>query len=399
MAGMAETFDCIVVGKGMMGAAAARHLSRSGAKIALIGPDEPEDWSSHGGVFSSHYDNGRITRTIDSDPVWALLARRSIERYDEIENASGVDFYCEAGCLITAPLPGGVDRYLDNVISARDRLAVDAPFVGEHALADRFPWFRFPAGYGGVFEPRNAGYINPRALVTAQVVLAEKAGVTIVRSEVLSVEEAEGAVVVRTVDGAAFTGGRTLIAAGGFSISRQLLPQPLDLVVKARTVLFAEVAEDDLPSFTGMPSLIGAAPQQEESYYLLPPIRYPDGKFYIKVGGDPSDINLADESDVRAWFRGDANRAAAAHMSGLLSRVMPSFVPATLKWRPCVTTFTRHGYPYIGFTGSDRIAVLTGGNGMAAKSSDEIGRLGAILIEKGQLDAPEYETDFSVCYG
>jgi glycine/D-amino acid oxidase-like deaminating enzyme len=74
-------------------------------------------------------------------------------------------------------------------------------------------------------------------------------------------------------------------------------------------------------------------------------------------------------------------------------------VPATLKWRPCVTTFTRHGYPYIGFTGSDRIAVLTGGNGMAAKSSDEIGRLGAILIEKGQLDAPEYETDFSVCYG
>ena len=33
---MAETFDFIIVGKGMMGAAAARHLASSGARIALI---------------------------------------------------------------------------------------------------------------------------------------------------------------------------------------------------------------------------------------------------------------------------------------------------------------------------------------------------------------------------
>jgi len=395
---MAGTFDFIIVGKGMMGAAAARHLALSGAKIALVGPDEPEDWASHDGVFSSHYDNGRITRTIDPDPVWALLARRSIERYDEIATTSSVDFYSEAGCLIAAPLPGGEDGYLEKVIAARDRLGVEAPFADERELAEQFPWFRFPAGYGGVFEPRNAGHINPRALVAAQVILAERAGVTVVRSEVLAVARVGSVVNVKTVDGASFTGGRVLIAAGGFSIARQLLARPLDLVVKARTVLFAEVAEDDLPRFAEMPSLIGAAPEQDESYYLLPPIRYPDGKFYIKIGGDPSDINIETESDVRAWFRGDANRAAADHMAGLLSRAMPSFVPAALKWSPCVTTFTRHGYPYIGFADSDRIAVLTGGNGAAAKSSDEIGRLGALLLQDGQLDAPEYDTDFAVCF-
>jgi sarcosine oxidase len=203
---------------------------------------------------------------------------------------------------------------------------------------------------------------------------------------------------VKTVDGAVFAGGRVLIAAGGFSIARQLLAQPLDLVVKARTVLFAEVAQDDLARFAEMPSLIGAAPVQDESYYLLPPIRYPDGKYYIKIGGDPSDVNIGSESDVRAWFRGDANRAAADHMAGLLARAMPSFTPASLKWSPCVTAFTRHGYPYIGFASSDRVAVLTGGNGAAAKSSDEIGRLGALLLQDGQLDAPEYDTDFAVCF-
>ncbi|WP_438753248.1 NAD(P)/FAD-dependent oxidoreductase [Pararhizobium sp. O133] len=395
---MAETFDFIIVGKGMMGAAAARHLGQSGARIALIGPDEPQDWENHQGVFSSHYDNGRITRTIDPDPVWALLAQRSIERYGRIETESGIGFYSEAGCLITAPAPGGVDTYLEQVIAARDRLGVEAPFIEAKDVATRFPWFQFPEDYCGVFEPRNAGHINPRALVEAQVVLAEKAGVRVVRSEVSAVVRVGAVINVRTVEGKVFTADRALIAAGGFSIAKPLLSRPLDLTVKARTVLFAEVAEGDVARFARMPSLIEAALEQDQSYYLLPPIRYPDGKFYIKIGGDPSDINIGSEPDVRAWFRGAANRTAADHMAGLLSRAMPSLKPASLTWKPCVTTFTRHGYPYIGFADSDRVAVLTGGNGAAAKSSDEIGRLGALLLQNGVLDAPEYETDFAVCF-
>ncbi|MFB2606970.1 FAD-dependent oxidoreductase, partial [Rhizobium phaseoli] len=42
-------------------------------------------------------------------------------------------------------------------------------------------------------------------------------------------------------------------------------------------------------------------------------------------------------------------------------------------------------YPYAGFTQSPRIAVLTGGNFVAAKSSDELGRLGAVLLTEGVL--------------
>ena len=50
----------------------------------------------------------------------------------------------------------------------------------------------------------------------------------------------------------------------------------------------------------------------------------------------------------------------------------------------CVTSFTPENYPAIGFA-SERIAVLTGGCGAAAKSSDEIGRLGAELIQHGRI--------------
>ncbi|OAP38379.1 FAD-dependent oxidoreductase [Sinorhizobium glycinis] len=394
---MSEGYDFVIVGKGMMGAAAARHLSQAGARVALVGPDEPEDWASHRGVFASHYDNARITRTIDTDSVWASLARRSIARYREIAEASGIEFYYEVGCLIVAPAPGGSFDYLDRVALARDRLGVEAPLIVAEQLVERFPWFAFPHHYAGIHEQRGAGYINPRALVRAQATAAERSGARVVSAEVVSVEETSGSVGVSTIDGHVFRAGRLLVAAGGFSLSEALLPRPIDLTVKARTVLFAEVSADDLAGFDGMPSLIGAAPDQDQSYYLLPPVAYADGKHYIKIGGDPTDRNLDDEAAVREWFRGRASAEAAGHMRGLLGRVMASFEPVSTHFSPCVTAFTRHGYPYIGFA-SDRIAVLTGGNGQAAKSSDEIGRLGAALVMNGQLDAGEYGTDFAVAY-
>jgi sarcosine oxidase len=394
---MSESFDVVVVGKGMMGAAAARHLACAGVKVALVGPDEPEDWANHGGVFASHYDNARITRTIDDDPVWARLARRSIDRYPIIAEQSGIEFYFEVGCLIAAPAPGGAFDYLENVERARDRLGVEAPLILGDDLAGRFPWFRFPNGYGGIHEARGAGYIDPRALVRAQTIAAEKLGALVIRSEVVSVEDGADHVVVKTIGGHSVRAGRILVAAGGFSLSEALLPRAIDLTVKARTVLFAEVGPDDLAGFAGMPSLIGAAPEQDRSYYLLPPVAYADGRHYIKIGGDPTDRILKSEPEIREWFRGSGSADAADHLRGLLAGVMPGFRPVATHFSPCVTSFTQHGYPYIGLV-SDRVAVLTGGNGQAAKSSDEIGRLGATLVMNGRIQADEYETDFAVAY-
>lgn len=55
----------IVVGKGLVGAAAARHLSAACPYVALSGPDEPGDRATHQGVFGGHYDEGRLTRVLD----------------------------------------------------------------------------------------------------------------------------------------------------------------------------------------------------------------------------------------------------------------------------------------------------------------------------------------------
>ncbi|MCV3736810.1 FAD-dependent oxidoreductase [Rhizobium sp. TRM96647] len=393
---MTRRFEFIVVGKGMMGAAAARHLASAGASVALIGPDEPADRMRHDGVFASHYDEGRITRTIDSDADWALLARRSIARYRALEAESGIPFYTEAGCLISGPAPRGEGGYLDAVVAARDRLQVDAPLLDRAQVEARFPRFAIPATSAGVFEADGAGYVNPRGLVAAETVCTEKAGGTVIRREVVSVEAIDKGAAVTLRSGETVVGGRVLVAAGGFSIGEGLLPRAVDLTVKARTVVFAEIAEADLAAFAGMPSWIDESFLPHEHFYLLPPIRYPDGKCYIKIGGDPADIVLPDAAAVRAWFRTEGNPAAAAHLRRVLARAMPDLAPVSFSSAPCVTTFTAHGYPYAGFADGERIALLAGGCGAAAKSCDEIGRIGADLLVRGHVDEPDYATDFSV---
>jgi sarcosine oxidase len=381
---MVERFKTIVVGRGMMGAAAARYLALAGDEVAVIGPDEPRDWPRHDGVFASHYDEARITRTIDSDPVWALMANRSIARYRAIEAESGIDFYREVGCLIVGPQRGGHDPYVAQVQAAADALRVQTELLSSAALKDRFSYFDFGASCEGVYEAQNAGYVNPRRLVEAQSVLAEKAGARIIRQTVVSVREEPGAGVVTTDDGAVYMADRVLVAAGGFTINANLLPRPLDLKVYARTVAFFEIPDADLPAYSGMPSLIHQPDDPVDHIYLLPPVRYPDGKTYLKIGGDPDDLPLETEPEVRAWFRRGGRISTRNHLQRIIGQIVPSLAHAPISMAACVTSFTPENYPAIGYA-TDRIAVLTGGCGAAAKSSDEIGRLGAELLLHGRI--------------
>jgi sarcosine oxidase len=381
---MVERFKSIVVGRGMMGAAAARYLALSGEGVAVIGPDEPKDWSSHQGVFASHYDEARITRTIDSNPIWARLANRSIARYGEIASESGIAFYDEVGCLIVGPKRGGHDPYVSQVEAAAAQLGVSIEMLSDAALKSRFRYFDFGSDCEGVYEQRNAGYVNPRRLVEAQSLLAEKAGARVIRQTAVSVREEVGLAIVTTDDGAVFTAERVLIAAGGFSINENLLPRPVDLKVYARTVAFFEIPDEDLAAYSGMPSLIHQPADPIDHIYLLPPVRYPDGKTYLKIGGDPDDLQLKTEPEIRAWFRRGGRLTTRDHLHRIITGLVPTLADAPISMAACVTSFTPENYPAIGFA-SDHIAVLTGGCGAAAKSSDEIGRLGAELLQHGRI--------------
>jgi sarcosine oxidase len=390
---MQETFA--IIGRGLTGSAAARHLAERGASVVLIGPGEPADRASHAGVFASHYDEGRITRTIDPDENWARFANRSIARYRDIEARSGISFYGEKGCLISGFTTGRSQRYVADIRSAAAKLGVASDDLDDGALAERFSFFRFPAGSDAVFEQKGAGHISPRRLVAAQSRLAEIAGARIVDDYATALRQKDGYAEITLSNGQSVTADRVLVAAGGFTNRPGLLPEPLDLKVYGRTVAFFEVDTAEATRLSAMPSLIYEPEDVMLGIYMLPPILYPDGKYYLKIGGDTVDIPLETEADVRAWFKTDGDAGIGEHLVRNMGNLVPDLKIRSITTTSCVTSYTPTGYPAIGWTSAPSIAVMAGGCGAAAKSSDEIGRLGAELLFEGAITDPDYSADFS----
>jgi len=391
-------YEYLVVGKGLMGAAAARHLSAHSPSIALIGPDEPPDRATHGGVFGSHYDEGRITRVLDPDRIWALLAQRSIARYRDIERRSGISYYDEVGHLAVGPRPEGPKDYVARLQAVAKDLRVVYETYEEAAWRARFPYLAFEAGSVALYQPHAAGHVSPRAQVRAQTAVAARQGAAIVRETVHTVRQVGGGGEVSTEAGNTYHGAKVLVAAGGFSNTKQLLPRPLDMTVYARTVVLAELEQAQVEHLQGMPSIIYRPQAEAERCYILPPIRYPDGKSYVKIGGGPLDRALRSWADLVAWFRSPGDAQVARHLAELLRTIIPQLRPLSLHSESCVTSYTRTGYPYVELLPGGCIGVLTGGNGSAAKSADEIGRMGAEMMRAGQwaydLDVAHFRAHF-----
>ena len=417
----------------MVGSAAARHAARTGHSVALIGPAEvnrsdADAWAVTE-VFGAHYDEGRITRKTDPDPVWATLAARSVERYGEIveDAGGGFGFYHEVGHLAVGA--AGSTTVEDRKANAA-AMGVGFEALDAEALATRFPYLAFGAGAAGVYEPREAGYVSARGLVAAQTAAASRMGAVVVPRAAVAVEPvaahlsgglnaAASLYDVFTDDGAAVRSKRVLVAAGAFTNDRPLLPisseastpggvdffhATLDLrPATAQTVHFL-LGEADAERLAGMPSVI--VKDENLWAYVLPPIRYPDGTTRLKLGGarwagvqvhaqaleevveagkSASEAAMAagkrplrSADEVVAWYRGGGDPAATAEMEEMMRTLVPGLDPTTPTLSDaCVTCHTPTGQAFVGEI-APGLCVATGGNGLAAKSSDEIGRLGAL---------------------
>ena len=375
-----------VIGAGMIGAAAARHLAQAGHDVVLIGPPEPEDKAAHKGVFASHYDEGRITRALDPWPFWSKASRASIARYGQIAAESGIRFFHETGTVMA----GHEDTpYIRRLCEVQRDQALPCDRLQGDALAARFPFFQFDPGTLALHEGQGAGHINPRALVRAQIMLAERAGARLLPDIVLGLDEVATGIRIRT-DRGDVQANQVLVAAGGFA--NMILPAPLPLTVYARTVVLLELDAGEAARLAAMPSLIWLEPDGNDPY-LLPPIRYPDQRIYLKMGGDVVDVVLRDTQDMQDWFRSGGNRSVGRMLEAQVRAWMPGLRVQSAHVQPCVTTFTPQNIPALERI-SPRLSVAVGGCGRGAKCSDELGRLGAELALGRAL--PEWAREAAV---
>lgn len=386
---MRDHFDFSVIGRGLMGTACARHLAEAGWKVALIGPDEPADAARHAGPFASHHDAGRITRILSHDSDWSRLSARSIARYGDIEARSGVRFYTACGGMMAAPSAGPGAGFADAFlrVAATEGIAHDR--LEGAALARRFPMFRFATGTRAAWDPAG-GWIDPRAMRRAEEALATAAGAVLFREAAVAQEGGR----VSMGSGAAVGAGEVVVATGAYAGMDKLLPARPDMRVFARTVAFVELSGAEVAALAGMPSLIFVPEGTANDRYLLPPIRYPDGRWLLKIGGEDDSPRLAESGEMTTWFRSSGSAAAARELLSQLARLMPGLPLERVSAGACAVAFTATGKPYVCRLGP-RVTLLSGGNGAGAKCADELGRLGALVALGRDLSAEGYETDFS----
>jgi sarcosine oxidase len=280
--------------------------------------------------------------------------------------------------------------------------AHDATYTVEHTdegLDEIFPFLTFPNGSTALWERGRAGYVNPRQLVQAQLAVAASQGATIVREAATTLTRQRAHVTITTASGQLYNAKKILISAGAYS--SWLMERPIAYQRKAATIVLAELSLTNADQLRATPSIIYRLDNHPvlASIYSLPPILYPDGKQYLKIGGTLHTPNLVHSAaEITDWFHGDGDKVEASAISEVLFAMIPTLATATIHQRPCVISYTAHNHPYIDQVDAQTY-VVTGGCGASAKSSDEIGRAGALLVENDgawHYDVPAEV--FRICY-
>lgn len=390
-------FDIIVIGKGLVGSAAAKHLSGSNKSVAIIGPDEPKENES-ALVYASHYDQARVQRIVGKDKVWTRLNVDSVSQYESIQKESGITFHDRVGCLYVNPY--GQDDYLMNfawqgqkynVAYKHFELTKDKPFAN----------LIFPEQSVGIIEASPSGYINPRLLIKAQLEIFKLQGGTVFSDTVIKLSVMENArFLLETESGKTFSATQVLVATGSFINQFNLLPQRLNLKTKSEVVLLVKIEEDLLPKYNSLPSLLYEIDEDEvEGIYLIPPVKYPDGNFYLKIGANsPEDLFFDNLAQIQNWFRnGNAEKYAPA-LCKAIKKLLPSLNLEYMLTKKCVISRTATGRPYIGETSIKGLYLAGGCNGYSAMCSEAIGGVAASFMVHDKFP-DNYPSDaFSIEY-
>ena len=399
-------FDVAVIGLGAMGSAACRHLSQGPNSVVGIGPGEPTDLKIHTGVFASHYDEARLTRIVDKDDVWSKLAARAIDSYPSIEDESGIKFHHPVGSLRVTPFHKQPRDSLAAAyeVAKRNGAVVELLENGGELKA-RFPYFHFEERHAGVIERGGAGYVKPRAMVKAQLECAGRHGAHIVPETAVEIEATDDGVVVTTDGGRVISASKVLLCTDAYT--NLLLPgKELSLQTFLVSVVLAEVGKEEMENLTGMPSIIWLLDNHPvfHSVYACPPVLYPDGKQYIKIGGSEWKPHATSKpEDIVQWFHGDGRPEETESLQKILTQLLPQTRFNSFQRKSCIVTYTATNYPYV--TAMDgkpspeaQVFVCTGGCGAAAKSSDEIGRMGALLVGHGVWKYDMEEQKFAAVF-
>ena len=390
-------YESIIIGRGLIGSAAAKYISRSQKNVALIGPDEPTVLQQ-GIVYASHYDRARIQRIIGKDSVETLLNLQSAFQHSELEKESKINYHTKGGCLLVAP--DAADTDLERYPSEAKKFNVNyQQFQTKDQLRRFSPDLHFPETAMGIYETAPSGHIDPRLLIKAQSEVFSNNGGTIINNTVKEITFQKDAVAITCLDQQRWYAKKVLLAPGSFVNFLDLLKVKLVLKVKSETTIWVKVSPGEAERLSGLPALLYKINEPEiQDIYLIRPLQYPDGNYYLKMGANlPNDLYFRSLAEVQKWLKDEHTPDNRPVLQKALKDLIPSLSIDKVYEKKCIVCYTPHGKPYIGPV-ENGLFVAAGGNGYAAMSSDSLGKIAAsVLLENRfpkEFSAKDFEPVF-----
>ncbi len=250
-----------------MGSAAIHQLAKRGRRVLGIDRYAPPH------TLGSTHGETRITRVACGEGLeYTPLAQRSNVLWREIEQATGVSLLTQNGFASIAgkkrAAKAGNAEFLEITIAAAKAAGIDYEVLEGREFGRRFPAFNVQDD-DAVYFDRVGGFLRPERCVETQLKLARDNGAEIhLNEKVLSFEEGDGAVRVRSVSGD-YTAAAAIVAAGPW-LSTLMDPKLMPgLKVTRQVVCWFRVKESaSLENFqpAQFPCFVWQVPGEQISY-------------------------------------------------------------------------------------------------------------------------------------
>ena len=183
-----RTADIVIIGGGVMGASAAYHLAKRGAKdIVLL---EKEEFFGTGAT-------GRCAGGVRyqfSTEINVMLSLESLPMIERFKDEIGQDVnYRQCGYLLIATDEKDVTTFRHNV-EMQNRLGVQTQFLSGDEVRARLPVMRFEDALAGTFHQKD-GIVDPNSVVAGYISAAQRLGArALTRTEVKGIRVHAGEV-------------------------------------------------------------------------------------------------------------------------------------------------------------------------------------------------------------